>query len=75
MIEVKDKEEIMAVIYSGHMVVSKNNTSLCNLEDHMMGNFAPRKKYQVWSDRFKVYDLYHDLGEATDRFLKLSNKR
>ena len=74
MTTVNSKEEIMAVIYYGHMIVSTNNTSLCNLEDHMMGAFVPRKKYQVWSDRHKVYDLYHDLGEATDEFLKLSSK-
>ena len=73
--KIENKEEIMAVIYQGHAVVSRNNTSLCNLEDHMMGNFIPRKKYQVWSDRHKSYDLYHDIGEATDAFLKLSNKR
>jgi hypothetical protein len=73
--KIENKEEIMAVVYQGHMVVSNNNTSLCNLADHMMGNFIPRKKYQVWSDRHKVYDLYQDLGEATDAFLKLSNRR
>ena len=74
MTTVNSKEEIMAVIYHGHMIVSKNNTSLCNLEDHMMGAFVPRKKYQVWSDRYKVYNLYQDLGEATDEFLKVSSK-
>lgn len=70
-----DREEFKAVVYAGCSVESKT-ASICNLEDWLMNkNFAPRNKYQVWSDRWRVHELYYNLDEAIDRFLELKNKQ
>ena len=70
-----DKEDYKAVIYSGCTIESRN-ASICNLEDWLMNrNFAPRNKYQVWSDRWRFHQLYYNLDEAIDKFLELKNKQ
>ena len=72
---VEDREEYKAVIYSGCTIESRN-VSICNLEDWLMNkNFAPRNKYQVWSDRFRFHQLYYNLDEAIDKFLELKNRQ
>ena len=71
----EDREEYKAVIYSGCTIESRN-VSICNLEDWPMNkNFAPRNKYQVWSDRFRFHQLYYNLDEAIDKFLELKNRQ
>ena len=71
----EDREEYKAVVYSGCTIESRN-VSICNLEDWLMNkNFAPRNKYQVWSDRFRFHQLYYNLDEAIDKFLELKNRQ
>ena len=71
----EDREEYKAVVYSG-CTIESGNVSICNLEDWLMNkNFAPRNKYQVWSDRFRFHQLYYNLDEAIDKFLELKNKQ
>ena len=71
----EDREEDKAVVYSGCTIESRN-VSICNLEDWLMNkNFAPRNKYQVWSDRFRFHQLYYNIDEAIDKFLELKNKQ
>jgi hypothetical protein len=73
-VSIQGKEDIMSVVYHGHSVVNKRGASICNLEDCMLGNYIPKGKYQVWSDKDKVYELFQDLGEATDLFIKISKR-
>lgn len=68
-----EKELYKSVIYDGAWV-ENNGVSLCNLEA-VLHQFAPRAKYQVWSDRLRVYTLHHNLDEAVEEFVKLKNKR
>lgn len=71
----EDREEYKAVVYSGCTIESRN-VSICNLEDWLMNkNFAPRNKYQVWSDRFRFHQLYYNLDEAIDKFLELKSRQ
>jgi hypothetical protein len=68
-----DKSLYKSVIFDGAMVEA-NGVSLCNLED-VMHSSAPRAKYQVWSDKHRYYELFHNLGDAVDKFLELKEKR
>jgi hypothetical protein len=71
----ENKEEYKAVVYAGCSIESKA-VSICNLEDWLINSrFAPRDKYQVWSDRWRFHQLYHNLDEAIDKFLELKTKR
>jgi hypothetical protein len=63
-----------SVIFSGCSIESRG-VSVCNLEDFMMGQFVPRAKYQVWSDRHKFYRLYHNIDDAVEKFIELRRKR
>ena len=40
----------------------------------MMGEFIPKGKYQVWCEKNKVYELFQELGDATDLFIKISKR-
>lgn len=59
-----------SVIYNGCAIETKN-ASICNLEDFMMGQFVPRAKYQVWSDKKKKSWLFHNIDDAVNKFLEL----
>jgi hypothetical protein len=71
---ISGKEDIMSVVYHGYSIVNRKGASICNLEDVMMGNYIPKGKYQVWCEKEKVYELFQDLGDATDLFIKISKK-
>ena len=73
------KDDYKSVIYAG-CFVERNGVSICNIQHYV--NFRNRPqfgkrygKYQVWSDRHRVYDLYHNVDEAVDKFIELTNKR
>ncbi len=73
-VSIQGREDIMSVVYHGYSIVNKRGASICNLEDFMLGNYVPNAKYQVWSEKDKLYELFQDLGEASDLFIKISNR-
>ena len=67
------KEDYKNIIYSGCYVES-NGVSVCNLNDYING-FNRDARYQVWSDKHRVYELYQNLDEAVEKFLELKKTR
>ena len=65
-------EDYKNIIYSG-CAIESNGVSICNLNDYICG-FDRSARYQVWSDRHRVYELYHNLDEAVEKFLELKNR-
>lgn len=68
-----EAEVYKSIIFDGS-IVENNGVTLCNLED-VMHQFAPRAKYQVWCDRLRTYELYHNIDDAVQKFVELKNKR
>jgi len=64
-----------SVIFSG-CSIECNGVSICNLRDHntsSTGNGGSR--YQVWSDRYRCYDMFYNIDDAVDKFLELKQRR
>ena len=73
------KNDIKSVVYSG-CFVEKNGVSICNLRHYIDGpsrrQFGSRHgKYQVWSERHRVFDLHHNIEEAVDQFVTLVERK
>jgi len=68
-----DKQEYKSVIFSG-CAIESNGISICNLNDHINRPSIRGANYQVWSDRYRVYEMYHNLDDAVDKFLELKNR-
>ena len=69
------RQDYKSVIYSGCAIECKG-VSLCNLEDVMRNRIGvPRAKYQVWSDRHRYHNLFHNIDEAIEKFVDLINKK
>ena len=67
------KQDYMSVIFSG-CSIEANSVSICNLNDFVNGLYNGRARYQVWSDKHRIYDIFYNLNEAVDKFLELKNK-
>ena len=68
------KQEFKFVVFSGCSIDS-NGMSICNLENYIKNPIGvPKAKYQVWSDRHKIYNLYHHIDDAVNKFLELKAK-
>ncbi len=67
------KEDYKSIIFSG-CAIESNGISICNINDFIQP--LPRRgpRYQVWSDRHRVYELYHNIDEAVDKFLDLKER-
>ena len=66
------KEDYKNMLYSGCYIES-NGVSVCNLNDYING-FSRPPRYQVWSDKHRVYELYQNLDEAVEKFLELKTR-
>jgi len=65
-------EDYKHIIDSG-CAIESNGVSICDLSDYINGLNRPAR-YQVWSDKHGVYKLYHNLDEAVEKFLELTNR-
>ena len=78
--KIKDvKDDIKSVVYSG-CFIEKNGVSICNIKNYTSGptqkQFGSRfGKYQVWSDKHRAFELYHNIEEAVNKFVNLVSKR
>ena len=68
------KQEYKSVIFSGYSIES-NGVSICNLNDYVTRVTGRSALYQVWSDRHRVYDVFHNIDDAVNKFLELKDKR
>ena len=63
-----------SIIFSGCAIEYKG-ISVCNLQDVLPhGLMTRRPRYEVWSDRHKIYNLYHHVDDAVNKFLELKAK-
>lgn len=66
------KADIKAVIYGGGSL-DVDGVSICNLENVMKNSVIKRSsKYQVWSDKYRCYNLYANIDEAVEKFASLT---
>ena len=66
------KQDIKSVIFAG-CAIEYSGVSICNIEHYMKNAMIKRGgKYQVWSDKHQCYELYHNVDDAVDKFLKLT---
>lgn len=65
------KQDIKSVVYAGG-AVDLDGVSICNLDAVLKNGVVKRSaKYQVWSDRHRVYDLFPNIDEAVNKFASL----
>ena len=68
-----NRQEYKSIIFSG-CAIESNSVSICNLNDYLKRFSERGPSYQVWSDRHRVYELYHNIDDAVDKFLELKNR-
>jgi len=69
----ESKEDYKSVIFSGCSIES-NGISICNLNNHIGRTFVRSARYQVWSDKHRIYDIYYNIDDAVNKFLELKNR-
>lgn len=69
------KQDIKTAVFSGY-ALELDGVSICNIENYLKNAVVKRNaKYQVWSDRHRCYNLYHNIDEAVDKFLSLTKDK
>ena len=68
-----NRQEYKSIIFSG-CAIESNSVSICNLNDYLKRFSERGPSYQVWSDSHRVYELYHNIADAVDKFLELKNR-
>ena len=68
-------EDYKAEIFDGCSIDHKG-ASVCNLQDVMPQTGLTRSspRYQVWSDKDSVYEIYHNIDDAVNKFIELKRK-
>ena len=67
------KEDYKSVIFSGCSIES-NGISICNLNNYTSRAVVRAARYQVWSDKHRIYEMYHNIDDAVNTFLELRNR-
>ena len=67
------KEDYKSVIFSGCSIES-NGISICNLNNNVGRTVVRGARYQVWSDKHLIYDIYYNIDDAVNKFLELKNR-
>ncbi len=73
--KIAQRQDYKSVIFSG-CAIESGGVSICNLSDYNGGSSGNGgSRYQVWSDRYRYYGMFHNIDEAVDKFLELKQRR